>query len=86
MESVRTRNYGFGEHSGKALFDHIGNDELKNEWFNKAMTSASKMQIPSLLSSFPFEKYGYIIDIGGGEGLFLAKYFKQGSKKQRLVV
>jgi len=85
MESVRSGNTVSGEHSGKALFEHIGNDALKNEWFNKAMTSASKMQIPSLLSSFPFEKYGYIIDIGGGEGLFLAKVLSKSAGSSGLL-
>ncbi len=72
MESVRTGNTVSGEHSGRALFDHIGSEEKRNEWFNKAMTGISKMQVPTLLSAFPFKRFGNIIDIGGGEGLFLA--------------
>ena len=72
MLSVRTGDTVKGKHSGKALFDHIGNDEKKNEWFNRAMTNASRMQLAAILPAFPFRKYRTIIDIGGGEGYFLA--------------
>ncbi|MDX2432395.1 MAG: methyltransferase [Bacteroides sp.] len=82
MESVRSGTTVRKEHSGKALFDHIGNDERKNEWFNKAMTSASKMQVPALLSAFPFQRYRDIMDIGGGEGLFLASVLSKAPKSK----
>ncbi len=61
-----------GNLSGSALFDHIGGDEEKNERFNMAMTNASRMQVSTLISAFPFKKYRKIIDVGGGQGLFLA--------------
>ncbi len=85
LESVRTGSTVLKEHSGRALFDHIGNDELKNEWFNKAMTSASKMQVPALLSAFPFKRFRNIIDIGGGEGLFLASILSRAPKTRGVI-
>ncbi|MCP4313304.1 MAG: methyltransferase [Bacteroidetes bacterium] len=85
IHSVRTGDTVSGEHSGKALFDHIGSEDKRNEWFNKAMTSASKMQVPALLSAFPFKKFGNIIDIGGGEGLLLATVLSKAPKSRGLV-
>jgi len=85
MKSVRTGETVSGEHSGRALFNHISNEEKRNEWFNRAMTSASKMQVPTLLSAFPFKKYGSIIDIGGGEGLFLAAVLRSAPKSRGVV-
>lgn len=85
MESVRSGATISKEHTGKALFDHIGNDERKNEWFNKAMTSASKMQVPALLSAFPFQHYRNIMDIGGGEGLFLASVLSRAPKSKGVI-
>ncbi len=85
MESVRTGKTVLNEHSGRALFDHIGNDEQRNEWFNKAMTSASKMQLPALLSAFPYRHYRNIMDIGGGEGLFLASVLSRAPKSRGVI-
>lgn len=85
MESVRSGLTVKEELSGKALFDHIGNDARKNEWFNKAMSSASKMQVPALLSAFPFKKYDKIIDLGGGEAYFLSNILRK-AKNSRGVV
>jgi len=85
MKSVRTGKPVSEDLSAKVLFDQIENNELKKEWFNKAMTSASKMQVPALLSAFSFRKYGKIIDIGGGEGFFLANIL-HGQVKSRGVL
>jgi hypothetical protein len=74
-----------GNRSGRALFDHISNEEQRNEWFNKAMSSASKMQVPALLSAFPYKNYGSIIDVGGGEGLFLAAVLGEATQSRGVV-
>jgi len=85
IKSVRTGKTVSGEDSGRILFDHIGNDDRRNEWFNKAMTSASRMQVPALLSAFTFKKFGNIIDIGGGEGLFLVNILDRVKKSCGVV-
>lgn len=85
MKSVRTGDTVSGDRSGKALFDHIRDEDKRNEWFNKAMSSASKMQVPALLSAFPYKKYSRIIDVGGGEGLFLAAVLGRATRSQGVV-
>ena len=85
MKSVRTGDTVSGNRSGSALFDHIGDEEKRNEWFNRAMSSASKMQVPALLSAFPYKKYPKIIDVGGGEGLFLAAVLGQAAQSRGVV-
>jgi hypothetical protein len=85
MESVRTGESIFGKKSGTALFDFIGSEDQRNEWFNKAMTSASKMLIPALLSAFSFKKFKNIIDIGGGEGQLLASILSRAPKSKGVV-
>jgi len=72
MTSVKTGKAVSGETSGTALFERIGNDEKKNARFNKAMTNASRMQASTILSAYTFNRYRNIIDVGGGQGLFLA--------------
>jgi len=85
MTSVKTGNTVTGDMSGSALFDHIGSDEQRNEMFNRAMTNASKMQASILLSAFPFKRYRKIIDIGGGQGLFLAAILNYSDQSKGIV-
>ena len=86
MDSVKTGKTVLKEHSGKALFEHFANDPQKNEWFNRAMSSASRMQIPVLLSAFSFKGYRKIIGIGGGEGLFLPHILSGAPKSKGLLL
>jgi len=85
MHSVRSGETVKGDHSGRALFDHIGNDEKKNEWFNRAMTNASRMQLATILPVFPFRKYKNIIDLGGGEGLLLASVLSRAPQSRGIL-
>jgi hypothetical protein len=71
-EIVRTGEQGKGAPSGKDLFDHISDDGQRSFLFNQAMTNATWMQVPALFPAFPFRRYRNIIDVGGGQGLFLA--------------
>ena len=72
MTTVKTGKRVSDKFAGDDLFKHLGRDEQRNEWFNKAMSNASKMQVPAILSVFSFKPFGKIIDVGGGHGLFLA--------------
>jgi len=85
MESVRTGSAILGKKSGEALFDFIESEDQRKEWFNKAMTSASKMIIPILLFTFPFKRFKNIMDIGGGEGQLLASILSRAPKSKGLV-
>lgn len=57
---------------GQALFDHISGDVERNRRFTMAMTNATWMQVPAVLDAYPFAQYRKLIDLGGGQGLFLA--------------
>jgi hypothetical protein len=72
LTSVKTGKNVSGTLEGSALFEHVGKDEQRNARFNMAMTNASKMQASILLYAYSFKRYSKIIDIGGGQGLFLA--------------
>jgi hypothetical protein len=85
MTSVRTGKNVSVELEGSALFAHIAGDETRNEWFNRAMTAATRMQVSALLPVFPFSRYGKIYDIGGGEGLFLASLLRHTTANEGLV-
>ncbi|MEN8157806.1 MAG: methyltransferase [Bacteroidota bacterium] len=85
MSSVKTGRNVTGEFEGGELFEHIGSDPKRNERFNRAMTNASWLQAPALLSAFSFNRYRKIIDIGGGQGLFLAAILRKNSACEGVV-
>ena len=85
MTSVKTGKNVKGELEGNTLFEHIAGEETRNEWFNRAMTAATRMQVSALLPVFPFGRYRKIYDIGGGQGLFLASILRYASASEGLV-
>lgn len=56
----------------QGVFDHMGQSQEINDLYNRAMTNTSRMQIAAILSSYDFRRYRHIIDIGGGQGLFIS--------------
>jgi len=72
LEVVRAGHKEPERNPGKDLFDHIADEKERNRRFNMAMSNATAMQVPALLSAYPFERYHQIMDLGGGQGLFLA--------------
>lgn len=72
LTSVKTGRPVTGDKGGSALFDHIGNDQERNERFNKAMSNASKMQASAIIDAYSFKPYSQIVDLGGGQGYFLS--------------
>jgi hypothetical protein len=72
IASVKTGKHNGPEVDGSELFEFIGNDQNRNERFNLAMTNASAMQVGAIIPAFPFKRFRKVIDIGGGQGLFMA--------------
>lgn len=71
--------------AGSLLFEHIGKDERRNEWYNKAMTNATMMQASAILSAYSFKRFRKVIDIGGGQGLLLAAILRQSENSRGVV-
>jgi hypothetical protein len=77
MHTVRTGISASELFINEPFYEHIGKDEYKNALFNKAMTSASMLQISAVLPFYHFSRFKKIIDIGGGEGLFIAAILRK---------
>ena len=75
-ESVMSGKPARGNDSGRELFHMIGSDETRNTRFNRAMSDASRMQVPAILPAFPFRRFRTIADIGGGQGNLLSAILK----------
>jgi hypothetical protein len=72
LDTVRSGRPVSGDTSGRALFDRIGNNEAKSGRLNRAMNNASTMQASTILKAYSFKPYHRIVDLGGGQGIFLA--------------
>jgi hypothetical protein len=77
MFTIRTGKKSSELFMESTLFEHIGEDEQRNEQFNKAMTSSTMMQVAAILPAFSFRRFRNIVDIGGGQGLMLAAIIRK---------
>jgi len=73
MYAVKTGKRSADIIINEPLYEYMGSDKVRSELFNKAMTDATLMQTGAVISVFNFAPFKMIIDIGGGEGLFLAE-------------
>jgi len=58
---------------GTDVFTHLKNNPDKNELYNKAMTDGSNLFSDVFVASYSFKGDETIIDVGGGEGLLVAR-------------
>jgi predicted methyltransferase len=72
MDTVRSGRPVPGDKSGRALFDRIGKHPEKSGRLHRAMNNASRMQASTILKAYSFKPYHRIVDLGGGQGIFLA--------------
>jgi len=57
---------------GKDLFQHLEENEERNERYNKAMSNTSKLASYAVISAYNFSNCSKIVDIGGGQGVLLS--------------
>jgi SAM-dependent methyltransferase len=71
-ESVRTGTPGFRRLYGERFFEWAKTHPEDGAVFNAAMTSGSAQRLPSILAAYDFTQFERIVDVGGGQGAFLA--------------
>jgi O-methyltransferase domain/Dimerisation domain len=62
---------------GKPMFEFLDDDPEFAAIFNDGMTSASDMEIPTVLAAYDFTGMGAIVDVGGGHGRLLAAILRK---------
>jgi hypothetical protein len=72
MHSLKTGRRSSELFVETGMFEHMGESQELNDLYNRAMTNTSRMQVAAILSSFNFNKFKHIVDIGGGLGFFLS--------------
>jgi len=61
---------------GKGSFDYLNEHPDEAEVFNRAMTANTLRSIPAILDAYDFSSINTVVDVGGGEGILLARILK----------
>lgn len=72
MVAVKTGNDPFTDRYGISIYDYLQQHPDEYEVFDKSMSNLSDLGLAPILNAYEFNKYPTIVDIGGGEGFFLA--------------
>jgi len=70
-ETVRTGNPGFERVHGESFFDYLAGHPVDAAIFNAGMTSASSLDLASIVNAYDFSAFDKIVDVGGGHGALL---------------
>lgn len=71
-DSIRTGRAVVPELRGKPCFEYLAEVPELDEIFNDAMIDLSELEIPPVIASYDFSRFGTIVDIAGGHGRLLA--------------
>jgi hypothetical protein len=84
VEAVRTgRPVGAGD---RTMFDQLRTDPEAGEMFDRAMTSIGSLSTEYVLDAYDFAAYGTIVDVGGGQGAFLADILARAPRSRGVLV
>jgi SAM-dependent methyltransferase len=71
-ETVRSGRPAFDGIFGESFFDWLAARAADSDRFAAVMNAATRDDIPLVLSTWDFSRYGTIVDVGGGRGALLA--------------
>jgi hypothetical protein len=72
VDSVRTGENAFRAVHGVRAYEYRAAHPEDEAVFNAAMTALSRRQNAGVLDAHDFERYGVVVDVGGGQGALLA--------------
>jgi hypothetical protein len=76
VRTIRSGEPAWDRVRGVPFFDYLGADPEEAAVFDRAMTSLSSWEVEAVLEKFDFAGFKLLVDIGGGEGSFLASILK----------
>lgn len=72
LHSMRTGTSAFEHEYGMPVFQYYAQNPESGKIFNEAMTSGSAAEKDEVIKSYDFSQFGKLVDIGGGQGSFIA--------------
>jgi SAM-dependent methyltransferase len=70
--SVRTGEAAFDQAHGQGYWEYMGSHPDENSRFNASQQAATRLELRSVLPAYPWPGLTSLIDVGGGNGAFLA--------------
>jgi hypothetical protein len=83
--SIKTGEASFKHANGLDIYEYMQQNEKDAQIFNGAMTSLTSSHVSSISSMYDFSQFNTIIDIGGGQGMFLSTILKNNPKLQGIL-
>lgn len=74
--SVMTGEPAFNRQHGMGFFDYLGLHPECRAWFDRGLANFATVENPAIAGAYNFSCFNHIIDIGGGQGGFLAEILK----------
>ncbi|HZN19507.1 MAG TPA: methyltransferase [Micromonosporaceae bacterium] len=71
-EAVRSGQPAFDIVNGMGVFDYLQRDAKLAGYFHATMATGTAAQLPSILANYDFSRFSRVVDVGGGNGTFLA--------------
>ena len=77
LESVRDGKPVFEELFGAQFFEHLARDERDAAFFHRGMANYSQFAGRLDVDSYDFPETGTVVDVGGGQGVFLLEVLRR---------
>eukprot|EP00762_Andalucia_godoyi_P007087 ANDGO_01867.mRNA.1 Tabersonine 16-O-methyltransferase len=76
------RKSGFEIEYGEPFYDYLDKHSHQSKLFDEFMKGVSNDSMPVIAQDFHFEKYGTIVDVGGGDGTLLKTIYEMNLAKR----
>jgi hypothetical protein len=73
---IQTGENSFKHINNLNIFDYLQQNPADAKIFNEAMTAMTSSQVSSISTLYDFSQFNTVVDIGGGQGLFLSTILK----------
>ncbi len=80
LHSIKTGETAFNHVFNKGHFQYLGQNPEAADLFNQAMSEYSNQESKAVISAYDFGRFRKVIDVGGGQGSFLAALLKDYSQ------
>lgn len=86
LHTVKTGEPAFDKVYGRSFFEHLKADPVAGRLFDGAMAQMSRATAALFVNQFDFGQFRTIVDVGGGNGLFLARMLEANPESDGILV
>lgn len=84
--SIHDNRECYSKTFGKAFYPHLVENPKKLEQFKRWCTESAKEWLPAVFSLYDFSKFDTVVDVGGGEGYFLASILAKHNHQKGILL